>query len=78
MQYHKNKQPNQKVGKRCKQTFSKDDIQMAQTDMKRCSISLIKEMQIQTTMKYHLTPHQKVYKQERVWINTCTIGGNVN
>ena len=23
-------------------------------------------------------PHQKVYTQERVWINTYTVGGNVN
>ena len=72
-QYLKKKQPNQKMGRRSKQPFlQKIHIDGQEAHRKVSASLIIRETQIETAIRYHLTPVRMVFKKSAY--NKCWTG----
>ena len=77
------------MGKNMNRNLTEEDTDIANVHMRKCSASLaIREIQIKTTMRYHLTPvrmGKQLIRQETTHVGedvekgepSCTVGGNV-
>ena len=69
-QYNQKKQPNQKLGRRPKQTFLQRRHTGGQEAHKRCSTLLfIREMDFKTTLRYHFLPQDAYHQKNPQTIN---------
>jgi hypothetical protein len=68
----KSNNPLKRWGSELNKQFSPEEYRMAEKHLKKCSISLIiREMQIKTTLRFHLTPlrmaKNKISGDSRCW-----------